>query len=57
MLRQLNEAEKKHGHAPADEAPHERADWTIDQGWERYTAEEHGVWTVSYTHLTLPTKA
>jgi len=44
MLRQLNEAEKKHGHAPADEAPHERADWTIDQGWERYTAEEHGVW-------------
>lgn len=22
----------------------ERADWTIDQGWERYTAEEHGVW-------------
>jgi phenylalanine-4-hydroxylase len=44
MLRQLNEAEKKHGPTPADEAPHERADWTIDQGWERYTAEEHGVW-------------
>lgn len=22
----------------------ERADWTIPQGWERYTAEEHGVW-------------
>ncbi|MDM0014562.1 phenylalanine 4-monooxygenase [Variovorax sp. J22P168] len=21
-----------------------RADWTIDQGWERYTAEDHGVW-------------
>jgi phenylalanine-4-hydroxylase len=21
-----------------------RADWTIDQGWERYTREEHAVW-------------
>ena len=44
MLRQLHEAEK-HGLAAADAAPRpERADWTIDQGWERYTAEEHGVW-------------
>jgi len=22
----------------------QRPDWTIDQGWEHYTAEEHGVW-------------
>jgi phenylalanine-4-hydroxylase len=43
MLRQLNESEK-HGLAAADASPPERADWTIDQGWERYTAEEHGVW-------------
>ena len=21
-----------------------RADGTIDQGWEHYTAQEHGVW-------------
>ena len=51
MQRQLNEqaalppahpASTKHGLA-AGEQP-ERADWTIDQGWERYTAEEHGVW-------------
>ena len=21
-----------------------RADWTIDQGWDRYTAPEHAVW-------------
>ena len=43
MLRQLSEAEK-HGLAAADAQPPERPDWTIDQGWERYTAEEHGVW-------------
>ena len=43
MLRQLNEAEK-HGLAAVDSSPPERPDWTIDQGWERYTATEHGVW-------------
>ena len=43
MLRQLNEAEK-HGHATAAARPPENADWTIDQGWARYTAEDHGVW-------------
>jgi len=30
-------------HGLAGVAP-ERADWTIDQGWERYTAAEHGTW-------------
>jgi phenylalanine-4-hydroxylase len=24
--------------------PPAQADWTIDQGWDRYTAEQHGVW-------------
>ena len=43
MLRQLNETEK-HGKAAVDAPPPERPDWTIDQAWERYTAEEHGVW-------------
>jgi phenylalanine-4-hydroxylase len=43
MLRQLGEAEK-HGLSTVDVAPPARADWTIDQGWEHYTAEEHGVW-------------
>ena len=32
----------KHG-AAAGATP-ERADWTIDQGWEHYTAQEHAVW-------------
>ncbi|WP_084421864.1 phenylalanine 4-monooxygenase [Henriciella litoralis] len=31
-------------HKPA----HARADWTIDQGWEKYTAEEHAVWDLLY---------
>ncbi len=43
MLRQLNESER-HGVAAAEVDRPDRADWTIDQGWERYTAEEHGVW-------------
>ena len=32
----------KHGAAAGVEP--ERADWTIDQGWDNYTAEEHAVW-------------
>ncbi|UUZ64184.1 phenylalanine 4-monooxygenase [Polaromonas sp. P1-6] len=39
----LNET-TKHGLAAGDAQRPERADWTIDQGWEQYTAEEHGVW-------------
>ena len=58
MLRQLNELEK-HGLAAVDAAPPERADWTIDQGWERYTAEEHGVWKTLFERQTrlLPGRA
>lgn len=43
MLKQPKESAKHglaagEGHAPA------RPDWTIDQGWSSYTAEEHAVW-------------
>ena len=41
MQRQLNEV-VKHGLAAAQ--PPDRPDWTIDQGWDDYTAQEHGVW-------------
>ncbi|CAM3339429.1 phenylalanine 4-monooxygenase [Polaromonas hydrogenivorans] len=34
----------KHGLAAGDAQRPERTDWTIDQGWDRYTAQEHGVW-------------
>ncbi|KQP18294.1 phenylalanine 4-monooxygenase [Pseudorhodoferax sp. Leaf267] len=47
MLRQLNEhadAPTRHGLAAGAAAAPQRPDWTIDQGWDRYTAEEHAVW-------------
>ncbi|HSK39376.1 MAG TPA: phenylalanine 4-monooxygenase [Arenibaculum sp.] len=34
----------KHGAAAGPTVEPERPDWTIDQGWEAYTPEEHGVW-------------
>ena len=34
----------RHGLAASDAQRPERADWTIDQNWDRYTAQEHGVW-------------
>jgi phenylalanine-4-hydroxylase len=34
----------KHGLAAGDAGRPQRADWTMDQGWERYTAQEHAVW-------------
>lgn len=58
MLRQLNET-ARHGHAAgADQQPH-RPDWTIDQGWANYTAEEHAVWKMLFERQTklLPGRA
>ncbi len=34
----------KHGLAAIDAPPPERADWTIDQGWDQYSHQHHGVW-------------
>jgi phenylalanine-4-hydroxylase len=49
----------KHGLAAGDAGRPERADWTIDQGWENYTAAEHGVWRTLYERQTklLPGRA
>ena len=57
MQRQLTEV-VKHG-AAGDAGRPERADWTIDQGWENYTAEEHGVWKTLFERQTrlLPGRA
>jgi phenylalanine-4-hydroxylase len=41
MLRQLTDV-VKHDAAAGEVAP--SPDWTIDQGWERYTPAEHAVW-------------
>jgi phenylalanine-4-hydroxylase len=34
----------KHGLLAGDAAPPHRADWTIDQDWEKYKAAEHATW-------------
>jgi phenylalanine-4-hydroxylase len=59
MLRQLNETQEKHGLAVGSAQQPQRADWTIDQGWEQYTAEEHGVWKTLFERQTrlLPGRA
>jgi phenylalanine-4-hydroxylase len=41
--RQITEV-TKHGAAAGEAGRPEQADWTIDQGWENYTADEHAVW-------------
>ena len=58
MQRQLNEIEK-HGAAAGESSQPERADWTIDQGWENYTAQEHAVWKTLFERQTklLPGRA
>ena len=56
MQAQLNE---KHGLAAGDSGRPERADWTIDQGWENYTEQEHAVWKTLFERQTrlLPGRA
>ncbi|HSI56227.1 MAG TPA: phenylalanine 4-monooxygenase [Ideonella sp.] len=56
MLQQLNQL--GHEHALSSPTP-ERADWTIDQGWEHYTAEDHAVWKTLFERQTrlLPGRA
>jgi phenylalanine-4-hydroxylase len=58
MQRQLIE-NVKHGLAAGAEARPERADWTIDQGWEKYSAAEHATWKTLYERQTklLPGRA
>ncbi len=48
---------EKHGLA-AGAAP-QRADWTIDQGWQHYTAEQHATWKTLFERQTrlLPDRA
>jgi phenylalanine-4-hydroxylase len=43
MQRQLSEMEQ-HGAAPRASNPPARADWTIDQGWDQYSVEQHATW-------------
>ena len=58
MQRPLTETQKHGLAAGAGQQPH-RPDWTIDQGWDRYTAEEHAVWKTLFERQTklLPGRA
>ena len=58
MQQQLNDIEKASVPVSAPPQP-ERADWTIDQQWENYTAEEHAVWKTLFERQTklLPGRA
>lgn len=49
----------KHGLAAGDAGKPERPDWTIDQGWENYSAEEHATWKTLFERQTrlLPGRA
>jgi len=49
----------RHGLAAGEAGRPERADWTIDQGWERYTAAEHATWKALFERQTklLPGRA
>ena len=42
----------KHGLAAGPAAAPQRADWTIDQGWDKYTPQEHAVWKTLYERQT-----
>ena len=51
MLRQLNQIEK-HGLAAGDDQRPKNPDWTIDQGWQHYTAQDHAVWKTLFERQT-----
>lgn len=49
----------KHGLAAGEDHAPANADWTIPQGWERYTAAEHATWKTLFERQTrlLPGRA
>ena len=50
---------ENHGATLRETAQPERADWTIEQGWENYTPEEHATWRTLFERQTrlLPGRA
>lgn len=42
----------KHGLAAGTDVQQRRPDWTIDQGWKNYTAQEHAVWKTLFERQT-----
>jgi phenylalanine-4-hydroxylase len=52
MQAQATPEKVKHGLAAGPAAAPQRADWTIDQGWDNYTPQEHAVWKTLYERQT-----
>ncbi|QDL54599.1 phenylalanine 4-monooxygenase [Rhodoferax aquaticus] len=48
----LQEASSKHGLAAGEQCTPQNPDWTIDQGWANYTAQEHAVWKTLFERQT-----
>jgi phenylalanine-4-hydroxylase len=48
----LQEASSKHGLAAGEQCTPHNPDWTIDQGWANYTAQEHTVWKTLFERQT-----
>ena len=46
------DTESKHGLAAGNAFAPARADWTIDQGWENYTAQDHATWKTLFERQT-----
>ena len=55
----MNTVATKHGLAAGEAGRPQNADWTIDQGWECYTAAEHATWKTLFERQTklLPGRA
>jgi phenylalanine-4-hydroxylase len=51
-MQQASPVKVKHGLAAGPAAAPQRADWTIDQGWDNYTPQEHAVWKTLYERQT-----
>lgn len=47
-MRSSSSPAQLHGAAAPAAVPPARPDWTIDQGWENYTAAEHAVWKILF---------
>ena len=52
MQAQATPVKVRHGLAAGSAAAPQRADWTIDQGWDNYTPEQHAVWKTLYERQT-----
>jgi len=51
-MREATSGRTKHGAAAGEAGRPARADWTVEQGWERYGEAEHGIWKTLFERQT-----